>query len=258
MKTKKFNKTILVCSSSGFDSTYLIFKNLEQNNRVVPLYVDTCIDGQQKKNEIQSLNLITRYFSYRYGYHLIDVWPKIVKMEVSYGDLIKLQLQQIIIYGAYIESQASEHHEYDEVQIGYILEDHSVSYLSELRKLWNCLNSFQILDSNKIPKLSFPLIKYNKSVMMDKIAYNCPEIFHAIHFCESPSESKRCEKCCSCKKADNWGYESYKNNAQSMLDSRGLKPFKRNDEKILFKSSRTKKAADFLNEIGITINDEKS
>jgi 7-cyano-7-deazaguanine synthase in queuosine biosynthesis len=241
---RDYNKTILVCASGGFDSTVLIYENLIKKNRVIPLYIDTNIDNEQKKAEKLALRNILHYFNERFNHTLIDCWPVELILDIPYAFLVKLQQPQTWIFGSYLFVQGEENRIIDEVQLGYILEDHALSYMSEIRSLWNSLNRFQEpYCMNPIPKLSFPIIKYNKSRTMDIIAYNCPEIFDSIHFCEFPinknrdGKLERCEKCHSCKKVHDWGYEQYKSNAKQILIDRNLKPYeiKKNDFKTIEK-----------------------
>jgi 7-cyano-7-deazaguanine synthase in queuosine biosynthesis len=199
-------KNIIVMSSGGFDSTYLIWKNLEEGNKVFPVYIETTIDPEQKKAEINALNIICHYFSDIYGFSMINCWPERLELNVTYAKGIPLQQSQVWIYGAFLFSQ-KEQKNFDEVQIGYIMNDCALSYLDELKNLWNAFNLFKHDASNKTPNLSFPIIKKLKFDIMNVLSEKCPEIFSFVHFCERPKEKENCKECPSCKKAYSSEYE---------------------------------------------------
>ena len=224
---KKYKKNVLVMASAGFDSTVLMYENLQKKNYVIPLYIRTCINDDQKNLEIESLRNITTFFAERYGHDFISYDPKIEEINLSYAEKVMLEQPLVWIIGAYLFSQNGDQ-QIDEIQLGYIMEDQALSFLEEIKNLWNSLNKFQGPHlGNKIPKLTFPIIKYTKYRTMNIIANMIPEIFHLIHFCESPKEDwTNCETCNSCKKALRNDYNSFTNLAESNIENKNLNKFK--------------------------------
>ena len=52
---------------------------------------------------------------------------------------------------------------YNEIYIGYILQDAAISFIPEIKTFWKVLNSFAFPDTDfVIPKICFPSAKYHK------------------------------------------------------------------------------------------------
>lgn len=80
----------------------------------------------------------------------------------------------------------------DEIQIGYIMNDDAISYLEDVRNLYDAYKPFIVANR---PKLEFPLTKMKKRDILNQL----PEfIVKNISYCELYDE-KNC-KCESCKK----------------------------------------------------------
>lgn len=209
---------ILVLASGGFDSTTLLHRAIVAGHKVTALYVNTTIDDAQKKAERFALKNICHFLSHN-NMKSIDCWPIEVDMPIFYADMVPLQQPQLWTYAAYLFSQLKENNSFDEVQLGYIMEDHALSYLDEIKQLWTAFNAFQhSLKSNKIPQITFPLIKWSKEMTIKYVVDNLPEIAHHITFCETPTESGPCKRCHSCKKTYEAGYELQMANLTSHLE----------------------------------------
>jgi 7-cyano-7-deazaguanine synthase in queuosine biosynthesis len=228
-------KTVLILTSGGFDSTYLMIKNLEAGNIVQPLYINIDIDSNQKKNEKKALQTILRFLSFKFSK---DQLRELNECEVgtSYASELTLNQPPIWIWGAhrYIHNRDYSKRYFDEIQIAYIMEDHALSFLPEIKQLYSVLNKFVFVKyDTRFPKLKFPIIKLNKSVTFDYIAAYYPEIFNSIWFCETPSTlTQPCGSCHSCKVANDWNYIGYQAAAERNLATSGREPFKLNSEKI--------------------------
>jgi 7-cyano-7-deazaguanine synthase in queuosine biosynthesis len=224
-------KNILVLASGGFDSTFLIYKNLKEGHKVTPLYISTFIDDIQKELEKKALYTIDAYFKFKYSKNYSSREFCDMTLEIPYASEICLQQPLVWIFGAYLFVQNNtKFKSFDEIQIAYVMEDHALSYLNELRSLYNSLNKFIIVRPDEeinIPKLSFPLIKHNKSYIFAMIASELPELYNVLHFCENPHKinKTRCNECHSCKVANEWGYESFKSTVNANLNSLQLKTF---------------------------------
>lgn len=201
-------------ASSGFDSTYLLWKNLKEGNKVIPLYIDTNLNLKQKELEIKNLKIICHYFSDKFNFFNIDSWPKIVKVDVDKSKGVPLQLPQVWIYGAYIYLHSIDI-KINEIQLGYIMNDDALSYLDEIKNLWKAFNLFQKGWEPVTAKITFPIIKYPKNYLIEIASDEYPEIFHKIHFCEKPLKNdSNCKSCPSCEKAYKSGYELFSSRAE--------------------------------------------
>jgi len=82
---------------------------------------------------------------------------------------------------------------YDEVHIGYILQDAAISYIPEIKALWKALHSFSYPESDfVIPKLCFPISRYHKTQIINTLQYSCDEdILTSCWTCERPDIKKK-------------------------------------------------------------------
>jgi hypothetical protein len=211
----------------------MMFRNLEAGNKVIPLYINTIIDDGQKKAEHEALKHILHYLSERFGYDMINSWPQEIDMTVPYCEGIALQQPLVWINGSFLYAQ-NEH--VDEIQLGYIMEDHALSYQKEILGLYAALNKFSIsyIKKEKQPKIVFPLIKHLKSSIIAQVAENMPVLFKYISFCEKPNEDgSRCKECHSCKKADASKYDELSKYAER-LAPKDVCQYDPEDRKVAF------------------------
>jgi 7-cyano-7-deazaguanine synthase in queuosine biosynthesis len=82
--------------------------------------------------------------------------------------------------------------EYDEIHFSYIMNDDTISYISEMKKLYSVLSSFTITKIAQ-PKLVFPLIKMSKQEILSKAMHSNYTIFDFCHTCEDPVYDKTSE-----------------------------------------------------------------
>jgi 7-cyano-7-deazaguanine synthase in queuosine biosynthesis len=214
---------ILALVSGGFDSTAMIHRALVDGHRVTPLYVSTIIHENQKKHEQQALKTILYYLSTKYG-ELISNRPTVLELGSLQSSKAGLQQPPLWLYGAFLESQQDI--TYDEVWVGYITEDHALSYSDEIKNLWKALNAFTPPFANKIPELKFPMMKWLKYDTINYVVEKMPEVFYAIQYCEFPKEDgTTCGTCHSCKKAEEAGLELFEAKAKNTLAYRDQKAF---------------------------------
>jgi len=195
-------KNILVSFSGGLDSTYLVYKALKEGHLVTGIY--TTIRNNEKKvkvekHQIDMLNAyfqqeFPRQFKYEYG---IDI------MVYGYCDL---HLKQITIWLMSLLYHGSK---YDEVQIGAVMNDDLVSYINDLKNIWE---SFKPL-SNDLPKITFPLIKTPKWEVVEKLPQQYKDL---VVYCENPVIIKKTKKkliyenCGICNPCERYKFESKK------------------------------------------------
>jgi 7-cyano-7-deazaguanine synthase in queuosine biosynthesis len=240
-------KTVLVLASGGFDSTYLIMKNLREGNCVIPLYIKSMVDSYQRKYEIKALQAIVSEFQ--------KLYPKKVKTnkfsESYLCDFIQYEsnfwcggyhgfpLQQPIVWmlgAASFINKDTTPPEIDEIQLGYVMEDHALSWLKEIKKLFKAIMGMSMMThfavngkEYKLPKVTFPIIKLSKYDIYGSIERDCPSIFKLCVTCETPNEDgSACGHCHSCEVAQNHGLKN-------------LTPKYVNDDKVFWPKGKLKK-----------------
>jgi 7-cyano-7-deazaguanine synthase in queuosine biosynthesis len=189
---------ILIPFSAGLDSTMLLHQAIQKKENFETCYIQinnnknkTLIENQQRKKIIKAFNeKFKTYFNDNKGIEIM-VWKnKIVSLPQVPVWLCGLIYQ--------VESNTSE------VRIGYCMNDDAISYVSELKKAWR---SYAPFCHEKLPKLSFPLMKISKRESKRALP---DDIFQLTYFCEDPQLVKEVEEeyswsdcgCCgSCKRA---------------------------------------------------------
>lgn len=176
-KESEPKKRVAVLFSSGLDSTYLLWKNLEEGNEVTPIYIEIKNNENKTKIEKQNVEMLCELFREKYGYRKITQPLYVAQVSIINGnhDLMFSQLPIWIFSLVYIPI-----HRIDEIQIGYVLNDDAISYVDEIKKFYK---SHAWLQTIKQPKLVFPLIKDCKDKMMREI----PQVYmNYISSCENP------------------------------------------------------------------------
>lgn len=212
MKNKK-QKRITVLFSGGLDSTYLVWKLLEEGHIVEPVYFEIANNKGKTISEKRAIKIIFDKFKENYKSQLVHYETlKTTKIEIlggsSWDRLISLAQVPVWIFGMmYINGKAA-----DEVHVGYVLNDDAISFIPEIRKIYN---SYKGICCEKAkaewPKLKFPIIKMSK----DEIWRELPtEYRDHVWWCENPTHDGNYENlapcedhCVACKKAKSHGIE---------------------------------------------------
>lgn len=177
MKKSKNKKDVAVLFSSGLDSTYLVYKNLEEGNDVTPVYIE--IKNNENKAKIEKQNVKMLYKLFRKKYHNINSPKFVVAIDVNVIDhsLIFSQVP-IWIFGMMYMPLTR----FDEIHIGYVANDDAISYAKEIQTLFNAYK-WLCHKPEKFPKLKFPLLKHKKYQMVDEL----PEEYKPfVTSCENP------------------------------------------------------------------------
>lgn len=213
---KKKNKNVAILFSSGLDSTYLMWKNLEDGNEVTPIYIEIKNNENKTKIEKQNVKMLCEKFGEKYTDKLRPLLS-ISEVLISNGnsDLIFSQLPIWIFSLLYIPI-----FRINEIQIGYVMNDDAVSYIDDIKKFYK---AHAWLQKGAQPKLVFPLIKTSKWNMMNELPYEYREF---VTSCENPrllpyhmhvkgtnkklQFYKPCGDCVPCKRIikDELGYNS--------------------------------------------------
>jgi 7-cyano-7-deazaguanine synthase in queuosine biosynthesis len=184
-------KTVLVPWSGGLDSTYLVWSLLKGGHSVYGMYIDLQNNAEKVKCEKEALEKLEAYIRSKdcFGGNLCRLPDSVVG--IGHGGLFDMKQNCIwMLHAAY---HCDTH--IDEVQIGYVLNDCSVSFIPEMQRFWKALTAFTGLTSKKLPPLKFPLIKHMKSEMEHEMPW---DLTKNVWFCEVPHGGKPCGSCQSC------------------------------------------------------------
>jgi len=206
-KRNKKSKVIAVLFSSGLDSTYLVHKNLKEGNTVHPIYVEIKNNENKCKVEKQNINMLYKIFSEKFP---DKIKPPRIVTEISVNsnqrDLIFVQIP-IWIFGMMYTPYLSE---YDEIHIGYVSNDDAVSYLEQIRDLYNS-HKWLVGGKKRLPKLLFPLSQVQKYTMMEELPHeykpfitSCEEPILKPYYIKLRDERMQfyepCGRCVACKR----------------------------------------------------------
>jgi 7-cyano-7-deazaguanine synthase in queuosine biosynthesis len=155
------NKKVAVLFSGGLDSTYLIWDNLKKGNTVIPVYFTIINNGDKPQLERNRIDLLYKKFYETYG-GLIKEPENVISLEVTkLGSNLHFHQVPVWILGL----QFCQISYLDEIQIGYVMNDDIVSYINDIKKIYNSYKG--ILD--KQIKLKFPLLKINKEYIFKEL-----------------------------------------------------------------------------------------
>jgi 7-cyano-7-deazaguanine synthase in queuosine biosynthesis len=177
-------KNILQSLSGGYDSTWLLIKNLMKGDNVYPLYVHAaCVSPVKQTIEATVVKNLVRKLRQRFRnlHELVEIE---IRMDNIRG-IISLQ-PCLWLMGLFSEVKNQKNDVcYDEVHIGYIMTDGAISLLKEVGNLWKCLFSFSFPEYD-VPKLRFPLAKYKKEIIINNLEYFDHDILESCWTCEDP------------------------------------------------------------------------
>ena len=148
------SKKIGVLFSSGLDSTYLVWKNLNDGNQVVPIYIE--INNNKVKSIIEKnrIGLLHKEFEKEFNTKIKDIQYIMDVGVLANEDSLYFRQVPIWILGIMFCQSL----DIDEIQIGYVGNDDSISYLHDIQKIYKSYQSI----SNKLIPLKFPLAKKRK------------------------------------------------------------------------------------------------
>jgi 7-cyano-7-deazaguanine synthase in queuosine biosynthesis len=191
MKEEKMKKRVTLLFTGGLDSTYLLYKNMQEGNAVRCLYTNIENNRNKTLTELAAAKTI------------------IAEMDKEFNTYIELIVNDVNVRGhsdyamfhqvpIHLFSMIMSMAECDEVQIGYCMNDDMISYLDDLKAVYN---SYSNLMAKKLPELVFPLSKTSKYTMFDDL----PHVYSKLVFsCENPINHRACGYCDTCTK-----YEYY-------------------------------------------------
>ena len=177
-------KKVGILFTSGLDSTYLVWKNLEEGNIVYLLYIKVDNNPVKTEAELYSIQKLFGLFANKYGYDRIYDCGQIAIVGGGIDYIVDLVQSIMWLFGL----QFIQKKDFDEIQIAYVMNDDAISYLDEIKAVYK---SYQGLTSKRsgtndrwtlIP-LTFPLTKYHKREMVIEL----PHVYREyIYSCEDP------------------------------------------------------------------------
>jgi 7-cyano-7-deazaguanine synthase in queuosine biosynthesis len=180
----------LVPWSGGLDSTCLINDLLSKGHTVDALYtnINDCAQDTRQLNAVQAM---TKEYFFRYKFTLkVDTIVGMGLGPVGVNSPIMLLQVPIHIFNLlkYIDN-------YDYVALAYVMNDDAVSFLDNIKKIYN---SYQGISNKPLPKIAFPFSKKNKKMVFNMLP---AELIQHITWCESSHEDN-CGVCGSCKRME--------------------------------------------------------
>jgi len=186
MAFKIKDKTFAVLWSGGLDSTYLIQYLLDSGASKVSAYsIKIENNKEQAKAEEKSINKLKDIF--REKYPLKFYYERILTMYSEIHGIIYLPQSPLFILAAHL----IPNHDY--TAIGYVMNDDAISFIPEIKRAYYGYKGLR----DGTPKLVFPLVHYNKKVILERID---PLYLKHISYCEIPVLGKACQECPSCKR----------------------------------------------------------
>jgi hypothetical protein len=178
-------KKVAVLFSGGLDSTYLVWKNLKEGNDVRPIYIEIENNVDKTILEKNRIELLHDEFKKEFNTEVFyrsegaNIYPINYAVKISVGtsesSLYFKQMPIWIFTLLYCQSL-----DVDEIQIGYVMNDDAISYLSDIEKMYY---SYQPV-FDKMKPIAFPLTKHSKNTMAHELP---PQYMSLIVSCENPS-----------------------------------------------------------------------
>ena len=187
-------KVVGIMFSGGLDSTTLLLRELNKGNIVIPILnrfnsnADTCGLFKYMMAQIV-LEKISKKISKIGNKKMILVSP-IICNHIQFGCLGEgfVFTQQLFNSVAPACIGYERIRLIDEIMLGTVLGDQEVSYITDMKRIYNDAMKFQVKTSgsdsryvdgreNKIAKLTFPLIKSIKGSIKEEFVYLCKFVF---------------------------------------------------------------------------------
>lgn len=193
------SKNVLILFSGGLDSTYLMWKNLKEGNKVYPVYFEITNNENKTIVEKQQIKLIISELEREFDTHITINYVTNFGV-LSYQD--NVMFSQPLIWAISMPFSIDNYH--DEINVGYVSGDDAILYLNEIKQLYEATKPF----TKKHLELRFPLVeeKIYKQEIVDKL----PKQYHMlVSSCENPrlknigfkyglNTYRGFEPCCNC------------------------------------------------------------
>jgi len=192
----------LVPWSGGLDSTYLVWHLLSCGHSVDTVYFSLGNNSAKTTRELKARDKIKKYFS---SFSKFKDREKMFNIDVDdtsrcYSDLAQVPAWITgIVYSCGNNKESfplstSGNHSYDYVALGYVMGDHAISFIEDIKKIYMAFGGLSA-ERQKLPKLVFPLKKMLKEDICNKLPN---DILKEVTFCEERIDN--CGKCAPCKR----------------------------------------------------------
>ena len=176
MKNPRGNRIILW--SGGLDSTYLIQKSIEDGWHVDAYYFRIVNNNVKSKMELTAIDKIRTHFDIN-NFQYKGIITEITIKSTNDYRLIFSQLPVWLFSMLYTISQYGyDKHVKEEICLGYVMNDDAISFLNDIRYIWNSYSS--VIHNRELPKLVFPLSKIKKDEIINLIT---PELIQLTLTC---------------------------------------------------------------------------
>ena len=190
------SKKIVIFWSGGLDSTSLVYRTLKNNpdSKITSIYSEITNNVEKTKSEKRTIKNIKKEFDKFSNY---DEHLDLLKIGISGSQRAIIGITQFMVFFTTISLCLRD---YDEIQIGYIMNDDACSYINDIQKMYKLLcDEFSTDGDNEFPILTFPLLKYKKWEVQNSLPEN---ILKYVVWCENPKYIKNvyhiCMKCNPC------------------------------------------------------------
>lgn len=193
-------KNILVSFSGGLDSTYLVYKNLKEGNKVKLCF--SIIENNTNKT------IVEKFCARKLYEEFLKEFPQQIQSSFDFNTKVLindyvggLKFKQILIWLFSLIYHCEK--ETDKVHIGITLNDDINPYRKDIKRIWK---SFKPFYNGKLPKIKFPIYKKQKYEIEEDLPTNYKKF---ITFCENPHiiyednlevKFENCGECDSCRR----------------------------------------------------------
>ena len=192
-------RRILAAWSGGLDSTGMVHRYLEAGCNVDVVY------GHFKNNEHKSARelsargiMLERFFKEHYHGKIRHLNTVEFSINSGCGNAAFTQIPPWLF--TLISSVNPSH---TEVALGYIMNDDAISYLDEIRTVWN---AYQGLFEFELPPLVFPLMKIKKEQIYRDLP---PWLRDRVTWCENVRKDDKCGYCLPCQRMISLGLQPH-------------------------------------------------
>lgn len=215
MKCKRF-----VLWSGGADSTYLIYKSLQDGYEVTAGYAEIMNNTDKTKMELAAIELMLPFFNAFPDFRYVGPAAKTSLEHHPSSGVVFWQLPTWLFTLQFMRG------DYDELAIGYVMNDDAISYLNEIEAWYKAGRPFSKCEEERDAKLVFPLSKFKK----DEGLRGLPENIKSLTvWCESPEFDEGTQKWLACRRCHTCTAQKDYRPDETFVKSKALKDYKLGD-----------------------------